>query len=65
MRDGRPLEDFLPPVRSRAEAREAEVKAAFVSQQLDKARELLPECARLEDLQSFLVQAWRKETGRE
>ncbi len=65
MRDGRPLEDFLAPVRSRAEAREAEVNAAFVSQQLDKARELLPECARLEDLQSFLVQAWRKETGRE
>jgi hypothetical protein len=31
----------------------------------DKAREMLPECAMLEDLQSFLIQAWRQETGRE
>ena len=65
MHDGRPLEDFLPPVRSRAQAREAEVTAAFTGQQLDQAREMLPECAKLEDLQSFLVQAWRRETGRE
>jgi hypothetical protein len=65
MNDGRPLEDFLAPVRSRAEARDAEVTAAFASQQLDKAREMLPECAKLEDLQSFLVQAWRQETGRQ
>ena len=64
MREDRPLEDFLAPVRSRAQAREAEVSAAFAAQQVDKAREMLPECARLEDLQSFLVQAWRKETGR-
>ena len=64
MREDRPLEDFLAPVRSRAQAREAEVSAAFAAQQMDKAREMLPECARLEDLQSFLVQAWRKETGR-
>jgi len=63
--DGRPLEDFLAPVRSRAEVRDAEVTAAFANQQLDKAREMLPECGKLEDLQSFLVQAWRKETGRE
>jgi hypothetical protein len=65
MNDGRPLEDFLAPVRSRAEVRDAEVTAAFANQQLDKAREMLPECGKLEDLQSFLVQAWRKETGRE
>jgi hypothetical protein len=65
MNDGRPLEDFLAPVRSRAEVRDAEVTAAFASQQLDKAREMLPECGKLEELQSFLVQAWRKETGRE
>jgi hypothetical protein len=63
--DGRPLEDFLAPVRSRAETRDAEVTAAFANQQLDKAREMLPECGKLEELQSFLVQAWRKETGRE
>jgi hypothetical protein len=65
MNDGRSLEDFLPPVRSRAEVRDAEVTAAFANQQLDKAREMLPECGKLEELQSFLVQAWRKETGRE
>jgi hypothetical protein len=64
MREDRPLEEFLAPVRSRAQAREAEVNAAFAAQQMEKAREMLPECARLEDLQSFLVQAWRKETGR-
>lgn len=65
MQDRRPLEDFLPPVQSRARTREAEVSAAFAARQLEKAREMLPECAKLEDLQSFLVQAWRQETGRQ
>jgi len=65
MQEPRPLEDFLPPVQSRARTREAEVSAAFVTRELEKAREMLPECAKLEDLQSFLVQAWRQETGRE
>jgi len=65
MRDQRVLEDFLPPVQSRAKVREAEVSAAFAARELDKAREMLPECAKLEELQSFLVQAWRQETGRQ
>ena len=65
MQEPRPLEDFLPPVQSRARTREAEVSAAFAVRELDKARAMLPECAKLEDLQSFLVQAWRQETGRE
>lgn len=65
MPDQRPLDDFLPPVQTRARTREAEVTAAFAARQLEEAREMLPECARLEDLQSFLVQAWRQETGRE
>lgn len=65
MQDERVLEDFLPPVRSRAAARDAEVSAAFARNDLGSARAMLPECARLEALQSFLVQAWRDETGRD
>jgi len=64
MKDDRPLEDFLPPVRSRATARDTEVSAAFARNDLAAARAMLPECARLEELQAFLVQAWREETGR-
>ena len=63
MRTGerRAFESFIPAVKARAEAKAAEVMQLFAANELEAAKLPLGECARLEDLQSFLVRQWRAE----
>jgi hypothetical protein len=60
-RTARPFEDFVAPVKSRAEARASQTKALFAANELQGAKSQLGECAKLEELQSLLVRSWREE----
>lgn len=57
----RPFLDFVPAVKSRAEARAAQVKASFAANDLEGPKKQLGECAKLEDIQSMVVRSWREE----
>lgn len=63
MRTGqtKPLKDFAPAVKDRAQVSAAEARTAFADQDLDKAQQLLTDCAQLEELQMFLAKALQAE----
>ena len=61
----KPLGEFAPMVKGMAKPSVAQARAALESKDLDKAQELLVNCAQLEELQVFLSQALQAEMNPE
>lgn len=57
----RPIQDFAPAVKARAQVSAAEARAAFAAQDLDKSQQLLTDCGQLEELQMFLAKSLQAE----
>jgi hypothetical protein len=57
----KPLKEFAPIVKGLAEASAAQARSAVETDDLDRAQEMLTDCAKLEELQAFLVQALQAE----
>ncbi len=63
-REVRPVSDFMPQVRGRAETAAAETLAAFSAEDFDTPQEKLSACFKMVELQDFLVAAMQDEFAR-